>query len=121
MSGYYLHVPNNCNGQSNVSLIIDCHGYGGNGEGEKIWSGFDRLSEANGFTAAHPDGIEGTWNNRVPLNPSGEDDIDFARAIVDDLGSQGCIDSKHIYTSDIQWAVVSHMPRPVGLRTCSRP
>jgi len=97
--GYFLHVPNNYSGQSNVPLIIDYHGYGGNGEGEKNWSGFDRQSESNGFIVAYPDGIGGTWNNRVPPNPGGEDDIGFARAIFDDLSNQGCIDSKRIYAA----------------------
>src|SRR5512146_1428106 len=62
---YFLHVPRSYTGAKAVPLIVDYHGHGGNGEGEKNGSGFANQSESGGFIVAYPDGLGGNWNPRV--------------------------------------------------------
>jgi poly(3-hydroxybutyrate) depolymerase len=96
---YILHVPQSYTGRSAVPLVLDFHGLGGSGSQEKGMSGYSRQSDQSGFVVAFPDGINGTWNNGLDPSRAGtEDDIGFAKAIVNQLRAEGCIDSKRIYS-----------------------
>ena len=95
---YILHVPKSYSGQTAVPLVLDFHGLGGTGSQEKGMSGYSKQSDQSGFIVAFPDGVNGTWNNGLDPSRAGtEDDIGFAKAIVGELRSQGCIDAKRVY------------------------
>jgi cellulose 1,4-beta-cellobiosidase len=93
---YALHIPKSYNGKTALPLIIDYHGYGGNGAGHRGGSGFANQSESSGFIAAYPDAVNGAWNYK---RDTGEQDMAFTRAIIDDLASQGCIDKSRVYAA----------------------
>jgi cellulose 1,4-beta-cellobiosidase len=93
---YFLHVPRSYTGATAVPLIVDYHGHGGNGEGEKNGSGFAGQSEISGFIVAYPDGLGGNWNYHVS---GGVDDLGLSKAIINDLGDQGCIDKSRVYAA----------------------
>lgn len=95
---YVLHVPGSYTGRAAVPLVLDFHGLGGTGSQEKGMSGYSRQSDQPGFVVAFPDGLNNTWNNGLDAARGGsEDDVGFARAIVSELRTQGCIDSKRVY------------------------
>ncbi|MEJ2613270.1 MAG: PHB depolymerase family esterase, partial [Candidatus Thiodiazotropha sp.] len=91
---YFLHVPRSYTGATAVPLIVDYHGHGGNGEGEKNGSGFASQSETTGFIVAYPDGLGGNWDYHL-----GGSDLSFSKAIINDLGDQGCIDKNRVYAA----------------------
>jgi poly(3-hydroxybutyrate) depolymerase len=93
---YFLHVPRSYTGATAVPLIVDYHGHGGNGEGEKNGSGFAGQAETSGFIVAYPDGLGGNWDYHVG---GGVNDLGFSKAIIKDLGDEGCIDTNRVYAA----------------------
>jgi poly(3-hydroxybutyrate) depolymerase len=97
---FILHVPASYAGNSPVPLVLDWHPIFGTGAGERSGSGYARLSDAEGFIVAFPNGIDGAWNVGPCCTLSRSvDDVAFARAIVKDIQNQVCIDSKRVYTT----------------------
>jgi polyhydroxybutyrate depolymerase len=97
---YILHVPPGYTGSSAVPLVLDFHGLGGNGAGQKALSGLAALSDQNDFVIAWPDGIDNAWNIGPCCTRSRDvDDLGFAKAIVAEVQSLGCIDAKRVYTT----------------------
>lgn len=95
---YILHVPQSYTGRSAVPLVLDFHGLGGTASQQASISGYRQQSDKIGFVVAFPDGLANTWNNGIPSATGREDDVGFARAIVNELRGQGCIDSRRVYS-----------------------
>jgi polyhydroxybutyrate depolymerase len=95
---YILHVPSSYDGKTPVPFVIDFHPLGGTGSQEKSSSGFQALSDADGFVIAWPDGIDNAWNVGPCCTKSRDvDDLGFAKGMVAAVESMGCIDTKRIY------------------------
>ncbi len=97
---YLLHVPQGYTGTSPVPLVLDFHGLGGDGAGQKALSGFAALSDQEQFVIAWPNGIDNAWNIGPCCTRSRDvDDLGFAKAIVSEVEDLGCIDAKRVYTT----------------------
>jgi polyhydroxybutyrate depolymerase len=97
---YILHVPTSYTGTTPVPFIIDFHPLGGTGSQEQTSSGFQALADQNGFVIAWPDGIDNAWNIGPCCTKSRDvDDLGFAKAIVAEVETMGCIDTKRIYAT----------------------
>jgi poly(3-hydroxybutyrate) depolymerase len=97
---YILHVPPGYTGTSAVPLVLDFHGLGGNGAGQKALSGFAALSDQDNFVIAWPNGIDNAWNIGPCCTRSRDvDDLGFAKAIVSEVENLGCIDVKRVYAT----------------------
>lgn len=95
---YILHVPPGYDGQAPVPLVLDFHPILSNATYERGASGYAALSDQQGFIVAFPEGIDAAWNIGPCCTTSRTvDDVGFARALVDKLESQGCIDPKRVY------------------------
>jgi polyhydroxybutyrate depolymerase len=96
---FILHVPAGYTGKSPVPLVLDWHGLGSSGTSQKRLSGYEALSDREGFIVAWPNGIDSAWNIGPCCTTSRTvDDVGFARAIVDDIKRRACIDPKRVYT-----------------------
>src|SRR5258706_3882458 len=61
---YTVHVPAKYfEAEKPAPLLIILHGAGGTGQGIESWSGFDGLSDKEGFLVAYPDAINSAWND----------------------------------------------------------
>jgi len=102
---YVLHVPPAYGGSEPVPLVLDLHGIGGSGEGERSSSPYPAALDPEGVIMAFPDGLRGpagtAWNmgpccveavGGVPV-----DDLAFARAVVADVSKTACIDAARVY------------------------
>lgn len=105
---YILHVPSSYDESKPTPLLLSFHGGGGNAENQRRVSGFNELSDENGFIVAYPNGtgrLEDTiltWNGGNCCGyavANNVDDVGFIRALVAELQSQYNIDPKRIYAS----------------------
>jgi polyhydroxybutyrate depolymerase len=70
------------------------------GSSQRSSSGFGALSDRDGFVITWPNGIDNAWNIGPCCTRSRDvDDLGFAKAIVAEVTSAGCIDSKRIYAT----------------------
>lgn len=97
---YHVHVPANYSGASPVPLVLDFHGLGDTPALEELYSGYLPLSDQAGFILVFPQGIELTWNLGICCTSSrAVDDLGFARALVQQIQNEACIDPKRIYAT----------------------
>lgn len=97
---YVLHVPKSYTGMTVVPLVLDFHGLSSSGSGQKGVSGYQALSDKEGFVIAWPNGIDRAWNvGPCCTKARTVDDVGFAKALVAKLKSEGCIDAKRVYAA----------------------
>jgi len=97
---YVLHVPAAYDGSTPVPLILDFHGIGSTGWGERSSSPYPDLTDSEGVVMAFPDGLKGpvgTGWNMGPCCVKDADDLGFARALVAHLQEVACIDPERVY------------------------
>lgn len=95
---YLLHVPRSYTGDTPVPLVLDFHGILTNAGIQRAISGYAELSEREGFIVAFPEGIDAAWNVGPCCTASRTvDDVGFAKALVKQIESDGCIDAKRVH------------------------
>jgi len=99
---YVVYVPESFAGDRAVPLILDFHTLGGDPAGEATNSGYRELADREGFIVVWPAGIDGAWNIGPCCTTSREvDDVAFARALVESVQAEACIDAKRIYAAGV--------------------
>ncbi|HEX6242215.1 MAG TPA: PHB depolymerase family esterase [Polyangiales bacterium] len=101
---YLVHVPKSYKGDKPVALVLDLHGYSRTGSSQKGASGWDALADREGIVVAYPDGVSSSWNVGGCCGTAGSsnvDDVGFARALVQKLAGQLCLDAKRVYASGV--------------------
>ncbi|MEO6600195.1 MAG: PHB depolymerase family esterase [Polyangiaceae bacterium] len=97
---YVLHVPALYNATKPAPLVVDFHGIGGTGKSERSTSPYPPALDAEGVIMAFPDGLKGpagtAWNVG-PCCVADVDDVAFARALVSQVRSLACIETKRVY------------------------
>ncbi len=83
---------------ANMPLVVDFHGAGSNMVEQSIYSGFDAVADANRFVVATPNGVDAAIRQ---WNFLGQDDAAFAKAIIDELVTNACVDTKRAYAVGI--------------------
>jgi polyhydroxybutyrate depolymerase len=102
MRTYLLHIPTGYTGKAPVPVVLDFHGLGGSGSSQKALSGWATLGDSKGFITVFPNGVGNSWNiGRCcsTAQTQNVDDVGFVRAIIKQLQTDACIDSKRVYAS----------------------
>ena len=102
---YSLHIPETFDGTQSAPLVIFLHGGGGNAQSAQNFTGFNDVSEQEGFLMLYPQaGFETAtksfvWADGRGLAPDklGIDDVVFVNALVDYLVSEYNINQNRIY------------------------
>jgi polyhydroxybutyrate depolymerase len=97
---YILHVPSAYKGTSPVPLVVDWHPLGGSGSQEESGSPFKAQTDPEGVITAYPNGKSGPSGNAfnvVGCCVANVDDVAFARALVAQVETMACIDTKRVY------------------------
>jgi polyhydroxybutyrate depolymerase len=100
---YHLHVP--AKHAAAAPLVFVFHGGGGQGSGIERTSGFDAISDREGFVAVYPDGVDRGWNDgRTDAPRQGAlrkqvDDLAFVRAMLVDLATVVSVDAKRVFAT----------------------
>lgn len=99
---FILHVPESYTGMDRVPLVLDFHALGGSGSQEQSGSGYQRVADQEGFLIAFPNGIDNAWNiGPCCTNSRDVDDLGFAKAMVDTISAEGCVDSRRVYATGV--------------------
>jgi polyhydroxybutyrate depolymerase len=103
---YILHVPSAYAGSSPAPLIVDFHPIGGSDTGEEGGSPFKAVTDPEGIVTAYPQGepspnLGPAWDVGpccvAAINGSAVDDVAFAKALVAQVETKACIDTKRVY------------------------
>jgi polyhydroxybutyrate depolymerase len=100
---YEIHVPPSYDGVVPLPVIVNFHGLTSTGLAQQENSEMDTTADREGFIVAYPNGIGGSWNigggccGRAA--EENVDDVGFARAVIEDLGARGCIDTRRVYAT----------------------
>ncbi len=103
---YIIHVPETLNSQMPAPLIFVLHGGGGTAKGMNKLTGFNKVSDKNGFIVCYPQGIDKHWNDGREVNISHVNgvevnDVKFISFLIDTLLSKYNIDSARVYVTGI--------------------
>jgi polyhydroxybutyrate depolymerase len=99
---YILHVPPSYTGKTAMPLVFDFHPIGVDASLWKYVAGWGTAADSQGFVVVWPQGYGSSWNvGRCcpPALDAGVDDVAFTRAMIDQISSEACIDSKRVYAS----------------------
>ena len=110
---YILHVPPGYTGAAGVPLVVDMHGFGGDGTRQEVRSGgWQQKADVEGFIVVFPTGSPippeagysgAEWSagdGSIPA-ASSVDDVAFIRMLVAKVASDGCIDLGRVYASGV--------------------
>jgi polyhydroxybutyrate depolymerase len=94
---YLVHLPPHPS--AGMPLVVDFHGAGSNMVEQDVYSGFDALADKDGFVVATPNGIDAAIRQWRFLGTM--DDVDFAKAVADDLVANACVDAQRVFAAGI--------------------
>lgn len=105
---YILHVPAAYTGAERVPVVVDMHGFGGDGaRQENRVGGWNDKADGEGFIVVYPTGSPipvdtGMSGAQWSLGDgSSVDDVRFIRMLVAKIASEGCVDSGRIYATGV--------------------
>ena len=103
---YIVHIGAACDLNRPAPLVIVLHGGGGNGAGMVKLTGFNVVSDREGFIVVYPDGIDRHWNDGRGVewyraHRQDIDDVGFISALTDELSRKLNIDAKRVYATGI--------------------
>jgi polyhydroxybutyrate depolymerase len=96
---YDLFVPETVDLWEPTPLVLNFHGYLGSPPNQAAFSQFDAVATERGLVVAYPAGVGSSWNGGQCCGTAHEDQVDdvaFARALVDRIASQACIDRRRV-------------------------
>jgi polyhydroxybutyrate depolymerase len=112
---YLVHVPNSYDGNKPYPIVLGFHGGGSDAKQLVFYSGLNETADKENFIAVYPNGtgetIQGygifSWNggSRQPggtdLNLAKVDDVEFTKALLNDLATGVRMDEKRIYATGL--------------------
>jgi poly(3-hydroxybutyrate) depolymerase len=112
---YILDVPDTVEAGQAVPLLLDFHGFGHSAAGVWRVSGFRELGVRARFITVYPQGLDVGLLGRVApgwqiFAREGNRDIAFARALLDRIEAEYCIDRDRVYSTGFSnGAFLSHL------------
>lgn len=103
---YLLHLPSQMRPHEPVPLLISLHEVGSDAASHRRQTGFDGLAEISHFAVAYPQAWRAkprrprAWNTGDCCGDAGAqgiDDVDFVRAMLDEIAASTAIDRKRMY------------------------
>jgi polyhydroxybutyrate depolymerase len=95
---YTVHVPPG----SPVGLLLNLHGGGGTGNGQRGLTGFDSVADVDNLVVVYPDGYDKSWADGRGASPADRrhvDDVGFLVALVGKLLNDFGIAPGHVFAT----------------------
>ena len=97
---YVLYVPRSYNNANKAPLLLDFHALMTSANYQISNSGTKQVADEEGFIVAYPQGINNAWNIGPCCTESrAVDDVGFARAVVEEVSAQACVDEQRVYAT----------------------
>lgn len=101
-----VHVPASYDPTRPTPVVVNLHGYSGDGLQQINVSRMFATSDANGFLALHPDGHHSPrgWNGGVCCGAaatSGTDDTAWIASVLDEVESRLCVDTDRVFATGL--------------------
>lgn len=101
-----VHVPASYDPARGTAVVINLHGYAGDGQEQARISKMNARADAAGFVAVYPDGhhLPRGWNGGVCCGSaasSGTDDTAWISGVIDALGDELCVDPDRVYATGL--------------------
>lgn len=97
---FQYHLPADV--EAPAPLVVALHGRLGQGKNQAQLSGFDAVSDEEGFIVVYPDGVERSWadgRGTTPADKQGVDDVGFLTALVDHFLERFGADRRRVYAA----------------------
>ncbi|OBK16683.1 extracellular catalytic domain type 1 short-chain-length polyhydroxyalkanoate depolymerase [Mycobacterium asiaticum] len=95
---YLVHVPPG----PPVGLVLNLHGGGGTGAGQRGLSNFNSIADANGFLVVYPDGYDKSWadgRGAAPADRKRLDDVGFLVSLVNKMRGDYNVPAGHVFAT----------------------
>ncbi len=100
---YILYIPAIYNGNTDVPLVLNFHGFGSNANEQMHYGDFRDIADTEGFLLVHPEGTllngEQHWNVGNFTTGSTVDDVGFTEALIDQLANLYAINLDRVYST----------------------
>lgn len=95
---YFVHLPPSYSSKTAMPLVLAFHGAGSHARAMPKLTGLNKCADQHAFIVVYPDGLNTHWNdgNGGRTKPELED-VDFVKAMLDQLNKQYKIDKTRIY------------------------
>jgi polyhydroxybutyrate depolymerase len=101
-----VYVPTTYDGDSELPLVMNFHGFGSNGDQQAAFTGYEELAEEEGFIVVHPTGVpsstdtqgRNSWETLATDDPA-KDDLEFTNELLDLLIEDYCVDATRVYAT----------------------
>ena len=94
---YRLFVPPAVAGRTQLPLVLDLHGTGGNAAGHAKSTGLEALAAREGFAVATLQAEDSRWN--VPVATWRADDVQYVSDVIDHVAARACIDPARVHAT----------------------
>jgi len=99
---YLVHLPESYRSGAAMAVVFMFHGSGGSIESDLKGTGWVREGEQEGFVTVFPNGFPDengmrVWNDGPPPRRSDADDVQFTRAMLDDLAKRLRVDRSRVF------------------------
>jgi polyhydroxybutyrate depolymerase len=97
-----LHVPQKYDPGTGVMLVLNFHGFTSAGWQQALLTRMSQHSDQRGFIVAYPEGVAASWNAGACCGTAwtdSVDDVQFVRALLDEIAAKYCIDPNRIYAT----------------------
>jgi polyhydroxybutyrate depolymerase len=100
---YILYIPAIYDGNTDVPLVLNFHGFGSNANEQMQYGDFRDIADTEGFLLVHPEGTllngEQHWNVGNFTIGSTADDVGFTEALIDQLANLYAINLDKVYAT----------------------
>jgi polyhydroxybutyrate depolymerase len=96
-----VHLPDHLPA-GGAPLLLVLHGYGETASTIEAITGFDELSDEDGFIVAYPQGVDRSWNDgrgTTPASRLGVDDVAFVQQLVLRIEATWPVDPDRVYAT----------------------
>ncbi len=99
---YLVHVGASVVAAAPTPLLFNFHGLTSNASQQRLYTNTNATADDNGFVVVYPEGVGASFNALGCCGSAAEqgiDDIGFARAIIEDVAANVCLDRKRVYAT----------------------
>lgn len=98
---YIIYVPQVYDGQTEVPLLLNLHGYGSTMTDQIVYGDFRKIADTANFLIVVPNGLIDNTNKRRwnYFDVNGEDDTGFLSKLIDQISTDYAINTDRVYST----------------------